>query len=167
MISVGIDVSKGKSMVCILKPNEDYVCKPFELLHCKEDLELLDELLKKLDGEVKVVMEATGIYNLPILTFLVEKGYFVSVINPCVMKKYARNINFRNVKTDKRDSVTIANYGIEKWFKLQRYECSESVYAELKLLGRRYRSYMEMHVKALLELTHVLDYVMPQVLRLC
>ena len=64
------------------------------------------------------------------------------------MKKYARNNNFRNVKTDKRDSVTIANYGIEKWFKLQRYECSESVYAELKLLGRRYRSYMEMHVKA-------------------
>ena len=51
MISVGIDVSKGKSMVCILKPNEDYVCKPFELLHCKEDLELLDELLQKLDGD--------------------------------------------------------------------------------------------------------------------
>jgi transposase len=161
MISVGIDVSKGKSTVCILKPNEDFVCKPFELLHNKEDLELLDELLQKLDGEVKVVMEATGIYNLPILTFLVEKGYFVSVINPCVMKKYARNNNFRNVKTDKRDSVTIANYGIEKWFKLQKYECSEVVYAELKLLGRRYRSYMEMHVKALLELTHVLDYVMP------
>ena len=103
MISVGIDVSKGKSMVCILKPNEDYVCKPFELLHCKEDLELLDELLQKLDGEVKVVMEATGIYNLPILTFLVEKGYFVSVINPCVMKKYARNNNFRNVKTEITD----------------------------------------------------------------
>ena len=94
MISVGIDVSKGKSTVCILKPNEDFVCKPFELLHNKEDLELLDELLQKLDGEVKVVMEATGIYNLPILTFLVEKGYFVSVINPCVMKKYARNIIF-------------------------------------------------------------------------
>ena len=161
MISVGIDVSKGKSTVCILKPNEDFVCKPFELLHNKEDLELLDELLQKLDGEVKVVMEATGIYNLPILTFLVEKGYFVSVINPCVMKKYARNNNFRNVKTDKRDSVTIANYGIEKWFKLKRYETSESTYTELKLLGRRYRSYMEMHVKALLELTHVLDYVMP------
>ena len=85
-------------------------------------------------------MEATGIYNLPILTFLVEKGYFVSVINPCVMKKYARNNNFRNVKTDKMDSITIANYGIEKWFKLKRYETSESTYTELKLLGRRYRS---------------------------
>ena len=161
MISVGIDVSKGKSMVCILKPNEDYVCKPFELLHCKEDLELLDELLKKLDGEVRIVMEATGIYNLPVLTFLMEKGYFVSVINPCVMKKFARDNNFRNVKTDKRDSVTIANYGIEKWFKLQRYECSGMEYEELKLLGRRYRHYMEMHVMALQELTHMLDYVMP------
>ena len=161
MISVGIDVSKGKSMVCILKPNEDYVCKPFELLHCKEDLELLDELLKKLVGEVRIVMEATGIYNLPVLTFLDEKGYFVSVINPCVMKKYARNNNFRNVKTDKMDSITIANYGLEKWFKLKRYEASESTYAELKLLGRRYRHYMEMHIQSLLELTHVLDYVMP------
>lgn len=161
MISVGIDVSKGKSTVCILRPNEDYVCKPFELLHCKEDLDLLDALLKKLDGEVKIVMEATGIYNLPILTFLIEKGYFVSVINPCVMKKYARNNNFRNVKTDKHDSVTIANYGIEKWFKLQKYECSGMEYEELKLLGRRYRHYMEMHVVALQELTHMLDYVMP------
>ncbi len=161
MISVGIDVSKGKSTVCILRPNEDYVCKPFELLHCKEDLELLDALLKKLDGEVKIVMEATGIYNLPILTFLIEKSYFVSVINPCVMKKYARNNNFRNVKTDKQDSVTIAKYGIEKWFKLQKYECSGMEYEELKLLGRRYRHYMEMHVVALQELTHMLDYVMP------
>ena len=161
MISVGIDVSKGKSTVCILKPNEDFVCKPFELLHCKEDMELLDELLQKLDGEVRIVMEATGIYNLPVLTFLVEKGYFVSVINPCVMKKYARNNNFRNVKTDKHDSVTIANYGIEKWFKLQRYESSGLEYEELKLLGRRYRHYMELHVAALQELTHMLDYVMP------
>ena len=161
MISVGIDVSKEKSTVCILKPYGEVVCKPFELQHNKKSLESLDELLRRLDGEVKIVMEATGIYNLPVLTFLDEKGYFVSVINPCVMKKYARNNNFRNVKTDKMDSITIANYGIEKWFKLKRYEASESTYTELKLLGRRYRHYMEMHIQALQEFTHVLDYVMP------
>jgi hypothetical protein len=55
--------------------------KPFRTASLvKKSLELLDELLKKLDGEVKVVMEATGIYNLPILTFLVEKGYFVRLL---------------------------------------------------------------------------------------
>ena len=33
MISVGIDVSKGKSMVCILKPYGEVVCSPFEVMH--------------------------------------------------------------------------------------------------------------------------------------
>ena len=57
--------------------------------------------------------------------------------------------------------MMIANYGIEKWFKLRKYEGDEETYAELKILGRRYRYYMELHVKALQELTHILDYVMP------
>lgn len=76
MISVGVDVSKGKSMVCILKPYGEIVCSPFEVQHSESDLEEMDSLLKKVDGEIRVVMEATGIYHLPILTFLRERGYF-------------------------------------------------------------------------------------------
>lgn len=106
-------------------------------------------------------MEATGVYHLPILTFLQEKGYFVSVINPYSMKKYAKDNSLRGAKTDRLDSIMIANYGIDRWFKLQKYEGDENTYAELKLLGRRYRYYMELHVKSLQELTHILDYVMP------
>ena len=161
MISVGIDVSKGKSTICILKPYGEIVCSPFEVQHVEKDLEDVHSLLKKLDGEIRIVMEATGIYHLPVLSFLHDKGYFISVVNPYVMKKYARNNSIRGAKTDKLDSIMIANYGIEKWFKLQRYEGDEETYAELKLLGRRYRYYMELHVKALQELTHILDYVMP------
>ncbi len=161
MISVGIDVSKGKSTVCILKPYREIVCSPFEMQHVEKELDGLDSILRKLDGEIRIVMEATGIYHLPVLTYLTEKGYFVSVVNPFVMKSFAKDNNFRGAKTDKLDSVMIANYGIEKWFKLQKYEGAEEVYAELKLLGRRYRYYMELHVKALQELTHILDYVMP------
>ena len=127
----------------------------------EKELDALDNLLNKLDGEIRIVMEATGIYHLPILTFFHEKGYFVSVINPFAMKKYAKDNSIRGAKTDKLDSIMIANYGIEKWFKLQRYEGDEETYAELKLLGRRYRYYMELHVKALQELTHILDYAMP------
>ena len=161
MIGVGIDVSKGKSTVCIIKPYGEIVCSPFEIQHMEKDLEELHNLLKKLDGDVRIVMEATGIYHLPVLTFLQEKGYFVSVINPYVMKKYSKDNSLRGAKTDKLDSMMIANYGIDKWSKLKRYEGTEDTYAELKLLGRRYRSYMELHVKALQELTHILDYVMP------
>ena len=87
MISVGIDVSKGKSTVCILKPYGEIVCSPFEVVHVEKELDNLDNLLKKLDGELRIVMEATGIYHLPVLTYLQEKGYFVSVINPFLMKR--------------------------------------------------------------------------------
>lgn len=161
MISVGIDISKGKSTVCILKPYGEIVCSPFEVQHTDKELNSLHDLLSKIDGEIRIVMEATGIYHLPILSYLQDKEYFVSVINPYVMKKFSKDNNIRGAKTDRLDSITIANYGIEKWFKLQKYESDEATYAELKLLGRRYRYYMELHVKALQELTHILDYTMP------
>ena len=41
------------------------------------------------------------------------------------MKKYAQDNSIRGEKTDKLDSIMIANYGIEKWFKLQSYEGDE------------------------------------------
>ena len=148
-------------MVCILKPYGEVVCSPFEVIHTEQGLNALSELLKRLSGEIRVVMEATGIYHLPILTFLQEKGFFISVINPYAMKKYAKDNGVRGAKTDKLDSITIANYGIEKWYKLQEYKSDEEVYAELKLLGRRYRHYMELHIAALQELTHILNYTMP------
>ena len=166
MISVGIDVSKGKSTVCILKPYGEIVCSPFEVVHVEKELDNLDNLLKKLDGELRIVMEATGIYHLPVLTYLQEKGYFVSVINPFLMKRYAKENSPRGAQTDRLDSIMIANYGIEKWFKLRKHESDEAVYSELKLLGRRYRYYMEIHVKSLQEMTHILDYVMPGVKKL-
>ena len=82
--------------------------------HVEKGLDGLDSILQKLDGEIRIVMEATGIYHLPVLTYLTEKGYFVSVVNPFVMKSFAKDNNFRGAKTDKLDSVMIANYGIEK-----------------------------------------------------
>lgn len=160
MISVGIDVSKGKSTVCILKPYGEIVSSPFEVRHVESELESLAQMILRLDGETKVVMEATGIYHLPVLTYLQEKGIFVAVINPFEMKEYACR-GIRRVKTDKQDSITISNYGIDNWFRLVNHEGADETYAELKLLGRQYFYYMELHVKSLLELTHMLDYTMP------
>ena len=36
----------------------------------------------RMNEEVKIVMEATGIYHLPVATYLKEHGLFVSAINP-------------------------------------------------------------------------------------
>ena len=94
MISVGIDVSKGKSTVCILKPYGEIVSKPFNITHTQKDLSELSSMLFRLNDEVKIVMEATGIYHLPVLTYLQEKGFFVSVINPLMMKRFCRHSPF-------------------------------------------------------------------------
>lgn len=81
MISVGIDVSKGKSTVCVLKPYGEIVCRPFEMQHVEKDLEAFHNLLQKLDGEIRIVMEATGIYHLPILIFFIIRdiSYLLSI----------------------------------------------------------------------------------------
>ena len=117
-------------------------------------------MLFRLNDEVKIVMEATGIYHLPVLTYLQEKGFFVSVINPYLMKSY-RNESLRKAKTDKIDSRIIANYGIDHWFKMKEFQTSGEIYEELKLLGQQYRHYMKLHLLSLAELTHLLDLTMP------
>ena len=60
MNAVGIDVSKGKSMVAIVQPFGVVVAEPFEVSHNAEELKKLVERLKLLSGETKVVMEYTG-----------------------------------------------------------------------------------------------------------
>ena len=70
MISVGIDVSKEKSTVCILKPYGEVVSRPFEVCHVEKELSELTSMLLRLNDDVRVVMEATGIYHLPVLCYL-------------------------------------------------------------------------------------------------
>lgn len=162
MISVGIDVSKEKSMVCMLKPYGEVVKSPYEIMHTKNDLDNLIDEIKLLDSEVKVVLEATGGYEIPVVSTLHDVEIFVSVINPLIMKKYA-NTTLRKGKTDKMDSVKIANYGIDNWFKLKKFVAKEGIYDELNLLGRQYFHYMKMKIESKLSLTNLIDRTMPKI----
>lgn len=129
MTSVGIDVSKGKSTICILKPYGEVVASPYEIEHTKAEISALVSHIRAIDGEIRIVMEATGAYHLPLLSHFKEAGLFVSIINPLAMKKYASTA-IRKGKTDKIDSVRIANYGIDNWFKLSDYNVPDETYAQ-------------------------------------
>ena len=160
MISVGIDVSKEKSTVCVLKPYGEVIMSPREVQHTESELAKLVKELQKLQEEVRVVMEATGAYHLPILSYMKENGFFVALINPLEMKRY-RCQGIRNAKTDKIDSRIIANYGIDFWYHLTDFKPSEQYYVELRLLGRQYRQYMKFRVENVLTLANMLDQTMP------
>lgn len=165
MISVGIDVSKERSMVCVLKPYGEVMASPYEIMHTEPEVKKLAERICSLDGEVRVVMEATGAYHLPLLARLKQAGVFVSVINPLAMKRYA-SIAIRKGKSDKLDSVRIANYGIDNWFRLADYSAPEESYAELRLLGRQYSHYISMKIGSKLALNDLLDRTMPGIKKL-
>ena len=66
MNAVGIDVSKGKSTVAILRPGGEVLASPFEVSHDPRELHELVTLIKSLDGDTKIVMEYTGNYYLPV-----------------------------------------------------------------------------------------------------
>ena len=160
MVSVGIDVSKEKSTICMMKPYGEVIAGPMDIAHVSPELTALVKMIKGLNDEVKVVMEATGIYHLSVLKCLKENDLFVSVINPYQMKQY-RVQGLRKVKTDKADSMKIAQYGIDHWHSLVEHVSLEETYRELSILSRQYHHYMRLHVESLLSLTHLLDYTMP------
>jgi len=81
MNAVGIDVSKGKSTVAVMRPFGEVVAEPFEVAHTEAELGKLACFLEKLPGETRIVMEYTGSYRQPIAKVLYLAGLFVSVVN--------------------------------------------------------------------------------------
>ena len=143
MNAVGIDVSKGKSMVAIMRPFGEVVASPFEVAHTDSELRELANSLKSLSGETKVIMEYTGSYYYPIAFALHEAGLFVSAVHAKLIHDYGNN-TIRKVKTDKADSVKIANYGLSHWLELPRYLPDEDTRRLLKAFSRQYSKYMKM-----------------------
>ena len=115
---VGIDISKGKSTVAILSVEGEIIEEPFEIMHDINGLTLLEEKMNKLPKEdLKIVMEETGTYHLPVLGYLLDKNYFVTAENALKIKKYLDR-GLRKAKTDKKDSYKLAEYACDNWFKL-------------------------------------------------
>lgn len=107
MLSIGIDVSKGKSTVCGMKPGGEIVYAPFEVQHTREGMSELVSLLRSSGEEVRAVLESTGSYHCPVMTALLENGIFVSVVNSLRMKRFCSQ-SIRKVKTDRIDAMQIA-----------------------------------------------------------
>ena len=140
MNSVGIDVSKGKSMIAVMRPFGELVVPPFEIHRTDSELCELAKLLRSLPGETRVVMEATGNYHFPVAWLLNDSGFYVSVVNAMLVPDY-RNNSLRRAKTDKKDAIKLANYGLDHWLTLPRYVPEEDTRLMLKNCYRQYQQY--------------------------
>ena len=132
---VGIDVSKEWVDVAVLPGGEEW--------RVDRDQDGLDGLvvrLRDLAPEI-VVMEATGGYEILIVSALGAAGLPVAVVNPRQVRDFARSQGIL-AKTDRIDAAVIARFGKASGVKAQPLVTEEA--RELEGLVARRRQIMQM-----------------------
>ena len=162
MNAVGIDVSKGKSMVAILRPYGEIVSSPFEIRHTSHDIHSLIKQIKSIEGESRIVMEHTGRYYEPLARELSRADLFVTAVNPKLIKDFGDN-TLRKVKSDKADAVKIARYTLDNWTDLKQYSLMDEIRNQLKTMNRQFGFYMKQKTSMKNNLIGILDQTYPGV----
>jgi len=162
MNAVGIDVSKEKSMVAIMRPFGEVVVSPFEVGHIVSELDKLANLLENLNGETRVIMECTGRYFLPVAHTLHERGIHVSAVHAQLIHDFGDN-TIRRAKNDKKDAVKIANYGLSYWLELPKFVPEEDIRKSLKVFSRQYNKYSKLKTMLKNNFISLTDEVFPAV----
>ena len=158
---VGIDISKGKSTIAILSVAGEVIEEPFEINHDIDGLNLLEEKIKDIPKEdLKIVMEETGTYHLPVVGYLLDKGYFVVAENALKVKKYLDR-GLRKAKTDKKDSYKLAEYACDNWYKLNKVRENDETYDNLRFLSRQYINNINVQVKQKNNFSNLCDLLFP------
>ena len=121
-ISVGIDVGADFFWMSIALPNQQFVGKPYKILH--NSLDSLTTAVSKIKEaeelyslESRIFLESTGIYHYPLFCYLRDKGFNCSVINPIITKN-STNMNIRKVHNDRFDSKKAALVGLKPDLKI-------------------------------------------------
>jgi transposase len=109
---LGIDISKLKFDLCLLRDNGKFKHKVFANT-AAGFLQLSAWLQKQKVERVHACMEATGTYGEALATYLFDAGHRVSIINPALIKAYAQS-RLSRTKTDKADATLIAQFCLER-----------------------------------------------------
>ena len=149
-------------MVAALRPMGEIAMPPREYLHTAVGLEQMAEAIFALGEDTRVIMEATGRYHEPVASTLHERGLYVSVLNPLLIKQSGGG-SVRKVKSDKADALKIAKYGLDNWTELREYTPMDTVRQQLKLCSRQYNLAMKTAVSLENNLISLTDKAFPGV----
>jgi transposase len=137
---LGIDISKLKFDACLARDGGKPRHKVFP--NTPAGFSQLSAWLSKHRVErAHACLEATGAYGEPLADYLHGAGHTVSVVNPAVIKAYARS-RLSRVKTDKADATLIAQFCAER--RPPAWSPLPPEVRELQALARRLDSLVEM-----------------------
>ena len=106
----GIDIAKHQHEICVLDQEGQAVLKMC-FRNTQQGLKKLLEALATLkvqSGDIKICLEATGHYWLPLFSQLEQLGCKLHVINP-IQSDALRNLYVRKTKTDAKDAMLLAD----------------------------------------------------------
>ena len=160
---VSIDVSKGKSDYQAFKDLNVKYTGSRSIKHNKEGFDeivnLVREMEKKLETEVCVVYEATGVYHRVLKKVLEDNNIKQFIINPLLSAKTRKNDSLRSPKTDKLDPKSIAKTYYSH--SLHNSHKQETIYHELRELSRYYEDILVHLRKDKVAFRAQLDVVFP------
>ena len=144
--AVGIDVSKGKSMIAIRRPSGEVILPPAQVNHTAEELTHMVKRLREIGGDIRIVMEHTGMYWRPIAHAMKKAGFFGSVVNAVLIHNFSDN-SLRKAKTDKENALKIENYCLTFWAELRNFYAEDETTQMLKMQCRLYESTQKVSVE--------------------
>ncbi|MFZ0888396.1 MAG: transposase [Candidatus Binataceae bacterium] len=136
-VFVGIDVAKAQLVVAIRPSGER-----FSVDNCAREVERLVQRLKALEP-ARVVLEATGGYELLAVSELAGAGLPVAVINPRWIRRFAQAMG-QLAKTDTIDAAILALYAERAEIELRPLPDQQTL--ELRALCARRRQLLEILV---------------------
>lgn len=162
-LSVGLDVGADFTWMSIALPNGSFVGKPFKIIHSdprSRDLAVakIKEAQETYSLKSRCFLESTGIYHIPLLCFLRDKGFDCSVINPIITKN-STNINIRKLHNDKFDSKKAALVGLN--VSLKTSIIPDDSVVDLRNLVRDYYYFKDRQSAVALKLTAELKVSFP------
>ena len=162
-LSVGLDVGADFTWMSIALPNGSFIGKPFKIVHSdpgSRDLAVakIKEAQETYSLKSRCFLESTGIYHIPLLCFLRDKGFDCSVINPIITKN-STNINIRKLHNDKFDSKKAALVGLN--VSLKTSIIPDDSVVDLRNLVRDYYYFKDRQSAVALKLTAELKVSFP------
>ncbi len=166
-LSVGLDVGADFTWMSIMLPNGTLTGKPFKILHsdpASRDLAVakIKEAQEMYSLESRCFLESTGIYHIPLLCFLRDKGFDCSVINPIITKN-STNMNIRKLHNDKFDSKKAAKVGLDASLKTSIVPDDDVI--DLRNLVRDYYYFKDLQSAVVLKLNAELKVSFPAYLK--
>jgi transposase len=137
---VGIDVAKDSLDVCLLPADRTCSERSFRV---SNDAAGFRQLVRQLPapGSCRIVMEATGGYQRPVVAALQAAQHTVAVVNPRQVRDFARGLGIL-AKTDRLDARVIARFG--QHAEPRPAEVRSEKQAELEELVTRRRQLVEL-----------------------